>query len=538
MPLEISDLRVPYHAALSRITAKWTVAGRVSFHRKVNFVVWIARSLRRLGTSKCVARVVRADLSSLGVFRVRFAWPVPCDVDPLPTACWEFSLSFSDLGLCEPIVNAVKSEGYESPTPIQAQAIPHVLKGRDLFGCAQTGTGKTAAFALPMLHRLMQVPAPSAKVRRPIRALILAPTRELAIQIADCILAYSKNTQIRHTLIFGGVSQVPQVRALQRGIDIVVATPGRLCDLMGQGYVDLSHVETFILDEADRMLDMGFIHDIRHIAERVPKKRQTLFFSATMPREIRELSSTLLVNPVTVEITPVATAAETVDQAIYIIPQSNKARLLLTLLSEPGMTRSLVFTRTKHGADKVLRTLMQAGIRADSIHGNKSQAKRQRALADFKSNRLRVLVATDIAARGIDVDGISHVINYDMPVEIESYVHRIGRTGRAGATGIALTFCDPAERSKLRAIERVIRQPIEVRKVPTFIALPAPSAVTFPSEDREQHRAPHPIHGEKGMPPRRSAQGQAVESAGERGRRFFGGNRNGGPPRRRDFSRR
>ena len=453
-----------------------------------------------------------------------------CRQNLLPTASLEFSLSFADLGLCEPILNAVKSEGYENPTPIQAQAIPHALNGRDLFGCAQTGTGKTAAFALPILHRLMEAGIPSAKVRRPIRALILAPTRELAIQIADCILAYSQNTQIRHTLIFGGVSQVPQVRALQRGIDIVVATPGRLCDLIGQGYVDLSHVETFVLDEADRMLDMGFIHDIRHIAERVPKVRQTLFFSATMPREIRELSSSLLNNPVTIEITPVATAAETVVQSVFIIPQSSKPRLLQTLLSEAVITRALVFTRTKHGADKVLRHLMQAGVRADTIHGGKSQAKRQRALGDFKSNRLRVLVATDIAARGIDVDGISHVINYDLPVEVESYVHRIGRTGRAGATGIALTFCDPSERSRLRSIERVIRQPIEILKVPTLLAAPAPSPLNHDVDDREQHRPARPsVEGGNGMPPRRP-QGAPGE------RRAFQGNRPGGPPRRRDYS--
>jgi len=273
---------------------------------------------------------------------------------------------------------------------------------------------------------------------------------------------------------------------------------------MGQGHVDLSHVETFVLDEADRMLDMGFIHDIRHIAERVPKQRQTLFFSATMPREIRELSSTLLVNPVTIEITPVATAAETVEQAVFVVPQSNKPRLLQTLLADPAISRALVFTRTKHGADKVLRHLMQAGVRADTIHGGKSQAKRQRALADFKSNRLRVLVATDIAARGIDVDGISHVINYDLPVEIESYVHRIGRTGRAGATGIALSFCDPSERSKLRAIERTIRQPIEIMKLPTLLAAPAPSAVNHDFENREQHRPARPTTG-GGMPPRRSS---------------------------------
>ncbi len=454
---------------------------------------------------------------------------------PLPTACLEFSLKFADLGLCEPILNAVTAEGYETPTPIQAQAIPHVMKGSDLFGCAQTGTGKTAAFALPIIHRLMEAGTPSAKARRPIRALILAPTRELAIQIADCILAYSQNTFIRHTLVFGGVSQVPQVRALQRGIDIVIATPGRLCDLIGQGHVDLSHVETFVLDEADRMLDMGFIHDIRHIAERVPKKRQTLFFSATMPREIRELSGTLLVNPVSIEITPVATAAETVVQSVFIIPQSNKPRLLHTLLAEPVITRALVFTRTKHGADKVLRHLMQAGVRADTIHGGKSQAKRQRALADFKSNRLRVLVATDIAARGIDVDGISHVINYDLPVEIESYVHRIGRTGRAGATGIALTFCDPSERGKLRAIERAIRQPIDIAKVPNLIVAPALTSVNHEFDDREPHRPPRPMNG-GGMPPRRP-QGQTGEPFGQGDRRPpFNSNRPGGASRRRDYS--
>ena len=470
----------------------------------------------------------RPGVVHFGWIDICFAIDVPCQ-RLLPTASLEFSLSFADLGLCEPILNAVKAEGYEIPTPIQAQAIPHALKGSDVFGCAQTGTGKTAAFALPIIHRLMEAGTPSAKVRRPIRALILAPTRELAIQIADCILAYSQKTEIRHTLIFGGVSQVPQVRALQRGIDIVVATPGRLCDLMGQGYVDLSHVETFVLDEADRMLDMGFIHDIRHIAERVPKVRQTLFFSATMPREIRDLSNSLLNNPVTIEITPVATAAETVVQSVFIIPQSNKPRLLQTLLTESVITRALVFTRTKHGADKVLRHLMQAGVRADTIHGGKSQSKRQRALADFKTNRLRVLVATDIAARGIDVDGISHVINYDLPAEIESYVHRIGRTGRAGATGIALTFCDPSERSRLRAIERAIRQPIEIAKVPTLVAAAAPLAVNHTAETREQHRPARPSENMNDMPPRRP-QGPPGE------RRAFQGNRPGGAPRRRDYS--
>jgi ATP-dependent RNA helicase RhlE len=453
----------------------------------------------------------------------------------------EFSLSFADLGLCEPIVNAVTSEGYTAPTPIQSEAIPQVLEGRDLFGCAQTGTGKTAAFALPIIHRLMQAGTPSAKVRRPIRALILAPTRELAIQIADCVLAYSKNTPIRHTMIFGGVSQVPQVKALQKGIDIVIATPGRLCDLMGQGYVDLSHVQTFVLDEADRMLDMGFIHDIRHIAQRVPKKRQTLFFSATMPPEIRELSATLLSNPVSIEITPVATAAETVEQAVYIVPQSNKSRLLQTLMADSQVSRALVFTRTKHGADKVLRHLMQAGVRADAIHGNKSQAKRQRALADFKSHRLRVLVATDIAARGIDVDGISHVINYDMPMEIESYVHRIGRTGRAGATGIALTFCDPAERSKLRAIERVIRQTIEIRKLPSLVSGHAVSVVQHDAAGRDQHRPVRVYDGTQEADELASVtakpEGKATEFGSQRTRHPFDPRRKSRTPRRRNYSR-
>jgi ATP-dependent RNA helicase RhlE len=425
----------------------------------------------------------------------------------------EFSLKFADLGLAEPILNAIQSEGYESPTPIQMQSIPHVMEGKDLFGCAQTGTGKTAAFALPIIHRLMQAPKPASKARRPTRALILAPTRELAIQIADCVLAYSRNTHLRHTMIFGGVSQVPQVRALQQGIDIVIATPGRLRDLMGQGHVDLSHIETFVLDEADRMLDMGFIHDIRHIAERVPKERQTLFFSATMPSEIRELSGSLLHKPVSIEITPVATAAETVDQSVFVIPQTNKTRLLRTLLTDESMTRALVFTRTKHGADKVLRHLMQAGIRADTIHGDKSQSRRQRALADFKSNRLRVLVA--------------------IPVEIESYVHRIGRTGRAGANGIAYTFCDPAERGKLRSIERAIRQTIRVAKVPQLLAPPTPVVVNHEPHRAESHRPARPGQSEEAAP--RHPFNSSEKTVGQ-SRNRFRGNRKKGAPRRPDFS--
>jgi ATP-dependent RNA helicase RhlE len=383
-------------------------------------------------------------------------------------------MSFADLRLAEPILRAVASEGYDVPTPIQAQAIPHVRDGSDLLGCAQTGTGKTAAFALPILHRLLEVkgdaaPAEGAHPKKParhkarvIRALILSPTRELAQQIADSFKAYGKHCGLRGSVIYGGVSQHAQTQALDAGVDIVVATPGRLHDLIAQGYVDLSHVEIFVLDEADRMLDMGFIDPIRKVVALLPKKRQTLMFSATMPKEIRQLANSILHNPVNIEVAPVATAAELVDQAVYFVEKKNKPALLLHFLEHTSVTRTLIFTRTKYGADHVAKFLNREGLRAETIHGDKSQGQRQRALANFKANKTPILVATDIAARGLDVDNISHVVNFDVPHEPETYVHRIGRTGRAGATGDAVSFCMYEERSYLGSIERLMKREVRV----------------------------------------------------------------------------
>ncbi len=363
-------------------------------------------------------------------------------------------MNFDALGLAEPILRAVTAEGYTVPTPIQSKAIPHVLAGSDLLGCAQTGTGKTAAFALPILHRLAagqtnqngHAATPGAGGRAKLRALILAPTRELASQIADSFHAYGRNLRLRHTVIFGGVSQHHQVKALKAGIDTLIATPGRLLDLMNQGFVDLRGIEIFVLDEADRMLDMGFMPDIRRIIKQIPTKRQTLMFSATMPPDIRQLADTILNKPVSVAVNPVASTVEKITQAVYFVQRKDKPALLTHLLKANGMGRTLVFTRTKHGADKVVKHLDKAGIRAAAIHGNKSQNNRTRALAQFKSKAPPVLVATDIASRGIDVDEISHVVNFDMPDVPETYVHRIGRTARAGASGIALSFCDHEER--------------------------------------------------------------------------------------------
>ena len=368
--------------------------------------------------------------------------------------------TFSELGLIDPLVRAVEAEGYQTPTPIQVQSIPPLLAGRDLLGCAQTGTGKTAAFALPLLQRL------STEVRttglRHVRVLVLAPTRELAHQIQDSFRTYGRNLPLKSTVIYGGVGQNPQVKAMQAGVDVLVATPGRLWDLMGQGHVKLDRLEAFVLDEADRMLDMGFIHDVRRIVAKLPARRQTMLFSATMPTEILHLTATLLHDPVRVEVTPVASTAERIEQRVLFVRQADKRALLEHLLADPAVERALVFTRTKHGANRVAEHLEHASVPAQAIHGNKSQNARQRALDEFKSGRVRVLVATDIAARGIDIDGISHVINYDMPVEPEAYVHRIGRTARAGAVGVAWSLCDHDERQHLRSIERVIRQPVPV----------------------------------------------------------------------------
>ncbi len=368
---------------------------------------------------------------------------------------------FSGLGLIGPILKAVEAEGYTAATPIQAKSIPALLEGRDLLGIAQTGTGKTAAFSLPLLQRLDGKGKPTAG--KP-RALILAPTRELAVQIADCIRTYGKNLRVRHTVVFGGSPINRQIHTLKGNIDILVATPGRLMDLMNRGCVRLDEVETFILDEADRMLDMGFINDVKKIAQKLPKERQTLLFSATMPRTLNTLIGGLLNDPVHVEVAPESTTAERVDQRVLFVSKDKKQTLLRELLDneEAAIDRVLVFTRTKHGADRVARNLERSGVSADAIHGNKAQNARQRALNSFRSGNTRVLVATDIAARGIDVDGVTHVINFDLPNDPENYVHRIGRTARAGASGMAISFCDADERAYLRDIEKAIRQSVYV----------------------------------------------------------------------------
>ena len=371
-------------------------------------------------------------------------------------------MSFKELNLIEPILKALDNEGYIDPTPIQEQAIPIILQKRDLLGCAQTGTGKTAAFAIPILQLLSAEANVNPKAPRAIKALILTPTRELAIQIDESFEAYGRHVGLRHTVVFGGVSQQSQVDALRRGVDILIATPGRLLDLINQRFISLSQVKMFVLDEADRMLDMGFINDVRKLIAKLPEKRQTLFFSATMPPEIQKLADTILDEPTMVEVTPVSSTAEKIQQAVYFVGKMDKQSLLKYILKDKNIETALVFTRTKHGADRVARFLNQSQIRAEAIHGNKSQNARQRALSSFKNKQLRVLVATDIAARGIDVEDLTHVINYELPNVPETYVHRIGRTGRAGASGIALSFCDLEEREFLRDINRLIKISIPV----------------------------------------------------------------------------
>jgi len=365
--------------------------------------------------------------------------------------------------LIEPILRALKTEGYTTPTPIQEQAIPIVLQNRDLLGCAQTGTGKTAAFAIPILQLLYQDRL-NHKEQKTIKALILTPTRELAIQIDESFAAYGKHTGLKHMVIFGGVSQNPQTDALRRGVDIVVATPGRLLDLMNQGFVHLQHIRMLVLDEADRMLDMGFVHDVKKIIAKVPVKRQTLFFSATMPNEIKQLADSILNRPERVEVTPVSSTADTIQQSLYYVEKNDKKALLIHLLKDKAIKTALVFTRTKHGADKVVKDLVRVGITGEAIHGNKSQNARQRALSNFKNRTTRVLIATDIAARGIDIDELSHVINYELPNIPETYVHRIGRTGRAGLNGVALSFCDAEEVEFLKDIHKLISKQIPVEE--------------------------------------------------------------------------
>ncbi len=441
--------------------------------------------------------------------------------------------TFKDLGLAEPLLKALDAESYVTPTPIQAQAIPHVLAGRDLQGIAQTGTGKTAAFSLPMLQRLGNGrPNP-----RSCRALILSPTRELASQIQESIRVYGRFVPLSSAVVFGGVSIGKQIRDLSRGVDILVATPGRLLDLIDQRAVTLADVSILVLDEADQMLDMGFIHAIRRLAGLVPKKRQTLFFSATMPKEIAELAARFLTDPVHVAVAPVATTAERVRQEVMFVDTGRKQALLHTLLADESIDRALVFTRTKHGADKVVRRLGLAGVPSAAIHGNKSQPQRERALAEFKAGKIRLLVATDIAARGIDIEAVSHVINFDLPNVPESYVHRIGRTARAGAEGIAISFCDREERAFLRDIERVIRQKVPVRETPAELAdAPMPAAEPRQPQARPAHGQGRPggHHRAGGRPQQGRGEGRghggpAAAGQGERQGRPHG---QPGEPRR------
>jgi ATP-dependent RNA helicase RhlE len=373
-------------------------------------------------------------------------------------------MQFSDLNLIEPILEALKAEGYSNPTPIQQQAIGPILEGGDLLGCAQTGTGKTAAFAIPIIQQLHL----DNEKNNLIKTLILTPTRELAIQIDESFAAYGRNTKLRHTVVFGGVGQKSQTDALRRGVDILVATPGRLLDLMHQGFISLKNIKIFVLDEADRMLDMGFIHDVKKVISVIPQQRQTLFFSATMPPEIQKLANSILKNPIKVEVTPQSTTTELVTQSVYHVLKSEKKNLLNYLLKDETIESALVFTRTKHGADKVVRELLKVNIKAAAIHGNKSQNARQNALNNFKDRTIRVLVATDIAARGIDVDNLTHVFNYELPNIPETYVHRIGRTGRAGAFGIAVSFCDAEERPYLKEIQKIIGMTIPVAEAKFF----------------------------------------------------------------------
>lgn len=376
------------------------------------------------------------------------------------------NMLFRSLNIIEPILKAVEEEGYTTPTPIQAEAIPIILRSTDLLGCAQTGTGKTAAFAIPILQLLASNIIPGRK--RKIRSLIVTPTRELAIQIEESFKAYGRHTSLTCTVVFGGVGQKPQTDALRNGVDILVATPGRLLDLMSQGFITLRDVEIFVLDEADRMLDMGFIHDVKKLLTALPKTRQSLFFSATMPPDIVKLANTILHNPIKVSVTPDSSVVEIIQQSLYFVDKGNKSALLLEILKDQKIKTALVFTRTKHGANLVVKTLLKHDISAEAIHGNKAQSARQRALSNFKDQTTRILVATDIAARGIDVDDLQYVINYEIPNIPETYVHRIGRTGRAGAEGTAISFCDAEEKEYLRDIEKLIEKKIPVVENPMF----------------------------------------------------------------------
>jgi ATP-dependent RNA helicase RhlE len=407
-------------------------------------------------------------------------------------------MQFKSLHIIEPILKSLKEEGYVTPTPIQQQAIPIVLNGTDLLGCAQTGTGKTAAFAIPIMQLLTANHAHDRKKK--IRSLIVTPTRELAIQIGESFKTYGRHLSLTSTVVFGGVNQGSQVTALQRGVDILVATPGRLLDLYNQGHISFKEVEIFVLDEADRMLDMGFIHDVKKIIATLPHKRQSLFFSATMPPEIVKLSHTIMHKPVKVEVTPASSTADTINQFIYFVDKGNKPALLHELLKDKKIKTALVFTRTKHGADKVAKALVKNHIKAEAIHGNKAQNARQRALSNFKAQTTRVLVATDIAARGIDVDDLQYVINFEIPNIPETYVHRIGRTGRAGAEGTALSFCDAEEKAYLKDIEKLIG-----KKIPVVDEHP------FPLMDHNPVKAPKQQNQRRSFQPRKQAAGASSD---------------------------
>jgi ATP-dependent RNA helicase RhlE len=399
-------------------------------------------------------------------------------------------MSFENLHLIEPVLRALKEEGYTVPTPIQAKAIPLVLHKKDILGVAQTGTGKTAAFAMPIIQLLSQEARPPHG-KRAIRSLILTPTRELAIQIGESFASYGRHTDLKYKVIFGGVSQHGQVTALHSGVDVLIATPGRLLDLMNQKYVHLNSVQIFVLDEADRMLDMGFVMDVKKVIAKLPAKRQSLFFSATMPPAIVQLAGTILTNPSTVAVTPVSSTVEIINQFVYFVDKENKKHLLIEVLKDKKIDRALVFTRTKHGADKVVKDLTKAGIHAQAIHGNKSQNARQHALTNFKSKVTRVLVATDIAARGIDIDDLTHVINYELPNIPESYVHRIGRTGRAGASGVAIAFCDAEEKEYLRDIQKLIGKQIPVLENPTHPLMNHTVTKAPPQQQRPRRTSNH-----------------------------------------------
>jgi ATP-dependent RNA helicase RhlE len=421
-------------------------------------------------------------------------------------------IPFSDLGLAEPLQRAVRDAGYTHPTPIQTQSIPHLLAGRDLLGCARTGTGKTAAFGLPILQVLAQG-GRRAAARSP-RSLVLVPTRELASQVAQSFRTYGKNLQLSVSAIFGGVGQGTQVQALARGIDILVATPGRLLDLMQQGHVKLDQVEILVLDEADHMLDLGFIPDVRRVLAAVPRKRQTLFFSATMPPPIHELARRILSQPVQVQVTPPASTVEQVEQRVHHVAPAEKPALLAQLLRDSAVQRALVFTRTKRGADRVARQLVQDGIPAQAIHGNKSQGARERTMHGFRGGKLRVLVATDIAARGIDVDDVTHVFNYDLPSVPETYVHRIGRTARAGAPGVAISLCAGEERAHLRDIERLIRRELDVVGAPAGAgSRAAKRCAARAPQGRRSHGRRKPARPERAAGSRNPGAGQHAPAA-------------------------